>query len=59
VRVEWKVLPEDEIYCCRGAGIIRASAEVIRLHLVQIDLRQFWDPMVNSSQKNEPNTAED
>jgi hypothetical protein len=45
VRVEWKALPQDEIYCCRGAGIIRATAEVIRLHLVQIDLRQFWDPM--------------
>jgi len=45
VRVEWKALPQDEIYCCRGSGIIRATAEVIRLHLVQIDLRQFWDPM--------------
>jgi len=40
-----KALPDDEVYCCRGAGIIRATAEVIRLHLVQIDLRQFWDPM--------------
>jgi hypothetical protein len=45
VRVEWKALPQEDIYCCRGAGIIRATAEVIRLHLVQIDLRQFWDPM--------------
>jgi len=24
---------------------MKASAEVIRLHLVQIDLRHFWDPM--------------
>jgi len=38
-------LPQDDVYCCRGAGIIKATAEVIRLHLVQIDLRQFWDPM--------------
>jgi len=45
VKVEWKALPQDEIYCCRGAGIMKASAEVIRLHLVQIDLRHFWDPM--------------
>jgi len=45
VRIEWKQIAQDEVYCCRGAGIIRASAEVIRLHLVQIDLRQFWDPM--------------
>jgi len=45
VRIEYKALPQEDIYCCRGAGIIRASAEVVRLHLVQIDLRQFWDPM--------------
>jgi hypothetical protein len=46
VRIEYKDDPENPIRAVRGTGIIHATAEIIRLHLVQIDLRQYWDPYV-------------
>jgi hypothetical protein len=43
VRVDVRDSPDNPIRSFRGAAIINATAEVIRLHLVQIDLRPYWD----------------
>jgi len=43
VVVHVRDLPDNPIRAFRGAGIVNATAEVIRLHLVQIDLRPYWD----------------
>jgi hypothetical protein len=45
IHIHSKDIPNEPIRCFRGKGIIHATAEVIRLHLVQIDLRPYWDPM--------------
>jgi len=45
VKIESKYLEDDPIRRFRGSGIINTTAEVLRLHLVQLDLRQYWDPM--------------
>eukprot|EP01089_Gocevia_fonbrunei_P018888 TRINITY_DN64_c0_g1_i1.p1 TRINITY_DN64_c0_g1~~TRINITY_DN64_c0_g1_i1.p1 ORF type:complete len:357 (-),score=101.81 TRINITY_DN64_c0_g1_i1:41-1111(-) len=45
IKISYKDLPDSPIRCFKGVGVIKATAEVLRLHLVQIDLRQFWDPM--------------
>jgi len=45
IRVHSKDIPNEPIRCFRGKGIIHATAEVIRLHLVQLDLRPYWDEM--------------
>jgi len=45
IKIEYKDELDDPIRCFRGSGIMYATPEVIRLHLVQIDLRHFWDPM--------------
>jgi len=43
IRIDIKDSPDNPIRSFRGAGIVNATAEVIRLHLVQIDLRPYWD----------------
>jgi hypothetical protein len=45
VTIHSKDIPDDPVRSIRGVGIIPATAEVIRLHLVQIDLRYHWDEM--------------
>lgn len=46
IRIHSKDHPDDPVRCFRGKGIIPATAEVLRLHLVQVDLRKYWDDMV-------------
>ncbi|KAL6046317.1 START domain containing protein [Balamuthia mandrillaris] len=45
VKVWCKDIPDDPVRCFRGTGIVNATPEVLRLHLVQMDLRRHWDPM--------------
>jgi hypothetical protein len=45
VTIHTKDQPDDPVRSVRGVGIIPASSEVLRLHLVQMDLRFHWDEM--------------
>lgn len=45
IKVYYKDLPDSAIRHFKGVGIVKATAEVLRLHLVQLDLRKHWDPM--------------
>jgi len=45
ITIHSKDHPDDPVRCFRGKGIIPATAEVLRLHLVQVDLRKYWDDM--------------
>jgi hypothetical protein len=45
IKIHSKDHPDDPVRCFRGKGIIPATAEVLRLHLVQVDLRKYWDDM--------------
>jgi hypothetical protein len=49
ITIHSKDHPDDPVRCFRGKGIIPATAEVLRLHLVQVDLRKYWDDMVQRS----------
>lgn len=44
IRIEYKDDPDNPIRAFRGSGIIHATAEIIRLSLIQLDIRQYWDP---------------
>jgi hypothetical protein len=45
VKIWSKDIPDDPVRCFRGSGVVNATPEVLRLHLVQMDLRHHWDPM--------------
>lgn len=49
ITIHSKDHPDDPVRCFRGKGIIPATAEVLRLHLVQVDLRKYWDDMVRTA----------
>jgi len=49
IRIHSKDHADDPVRCFRGKGIIPATAEVLRLHLVQVDLRKYWDDMVHQA----------
>ena len=45
ITIHTKDQPDDPVRSVRGVGIIPATSEVLRLHLVQMDLRFHWDEM--------------
>eukprot|EP01088_Endostelium_zonatum_P012146 TRINITY_DN26324_c0_g1_i1.p1 TRINITY_DN26324_c0_g1~~TRINITY_DN26324_c0_g1_i1.p1 ORF type:complete len:368 (+),score=68.07 TRINITY_DN26324_c0_g1_i1:31-1104(+) len=45
IKVSHKDVKDSSVRCFKGVGIVNSTAEVIRLHLVQIDLKKFWDKL--------------